>query len=238
VLAVLATACNFNPVIVLKYPPNYYFKGLGITNESDNLSKRLSNASLTGTCYPNALDQLKIVDKYYASKFAKLATMLDGIKNGDGSTMLDSTDAVWFNEYSDGLAANTNNLPIVQAGSCGGAFKTVWAVNVWDGSADLTQGNSEAQCGPGSDGMVNGLTQQTGTDPSIASAPINKYFYNLMNAMGVKGDSQGFPLKGGTAEVSAFGYSDLTTDFCGWLGAVAGARIHDPGEFTALKAAS
>jgi len=27
----------------------------------------------------------------------------------------------------------------------------------------------------------------------------------------------------------------LTTDFCGGLGAVAGATIHNPGEYTALQ---
>ena len=48
------------------------------------------------------------------------------------------------------------------------------------------------------DGMANGLTQETGTDPSVANAPINKYFYNIMNAMGVKADADGFPVKGGT----------------------------------------
>jgi hypothetical protein len=106
------------------------------------------------------------------------------------------------------------------------------------GSPTLSQGNSEVQCGPGGDGMVNGLTQATGTDPSVANAPINKYFYNLMNAMGVKADSSGFPVKGGTVPVTKFGYSDLTTDFAGGLGAVASAGIHNPGEFTALKAGS
>ena len=238
VMAVLATACNFNPVIVLKYPPNYIFRGLGITIESNSLSHRLNNANLSGTCVPSALDELQTIDKYYASKFAKLASMLDGIKNADGSTLLDSTAAVWFNEMSDGLAMNLNNLPIIQAGGCGGYFKTGWTVNVDTtntGSPTLTQGNSEAQCGPGSDGMVNGIDQGTGTDPSVANAPINKYFYNLMNALGVKADADGFPAKGGNAEVSQFGYSDLTTDFNGGLGAVAGAGIHNPGEYTALK---
>ena len=80
--------------------------------------------------------------------------MLDGIKNGDGSTLLDSTAAVWFNEMSDGNAHNLNNLPIIQAGSCGGYFKTGWAINVDTantGAADLTQGNSErsARTAPG-----------------------------------------------------------------------------------------
>lgn len=78
VMAVLATACNFNPVIVLKYPPNYLFTGLGITNESANISTRSNNSNLTGPCVPNALDQLQTIDKYYASKLAKLAGLLDG----------------------------------------------------------------------------------------------------------------------------------------------------------------
>ena len=36
---------------------------------------------MTGTCYPNALTLLQTIDTYYASKFAKLVGMLDGIKN-------------------------------------------------------------------------------------------------------------------------------------------------------------
>ena len=59
-----------------------------------------------------------------------------------------------------------------------------------------------------------------------------------MNAMGVKAEPNGYPMKGGDAEVTRFGYSDLTTDFCGGFGAVAGATIHSPGEFTALKSGS
>jgi len=58
-----------------------------------------------------------------------------------------------------------------------------------------------------------------------------------MNAMGVKGDAtSGFPSKSGTGPVTHFGYSDLTTDFDGGLGAVSGATIHMPGEYMALKA--
>jgi hypothetical protein len=163
--------------------------------------------------------------------------MLDGIQNPDGSTLLDDSAAVWFQELSDGLAHNLNNLPIMQAGSCGGYFKTGWTINVEDGSPNLTPGNSEAQCADGtSDQMFNGVTKETGTPVGVANAPLNKYFYNLMNALGVKGDDNGFPSKAGTGLVTSFGYSDLTTDFCGGLGAVAGAKIHSPGEYTALKA--
>ena len=192
VMAVLAAACNYNRVIFLKYPPNYVYSGIGVNADSDNLSHHLDNAGLTGTCYPDVINLVRKVDTYYATKFAKLVGMLDDIKNGDGSTLLDSSAAVWFQDSSDGCARNLNNLPIVQAGSCAGYFKTGWTINVdpaSPGDPNLTQGNSEIQCGPG-----------------------------------------------GTGEVTRFGYSDLTTDFCGGYGAVAGAMIHDPGEYTALKA--
>jgi hypothetical protein len=86
--------------------------------------------------------------------------------------------------------------------------------------------------------MVNGTTQSTGTDADVANAPINKYFCGLMNAMGVKAGADGFPAKGGAAEVVKFGYSDKTEDFIGGKGAVAGATIHSPGEFTELRANS
>jgi hypothetical protein len=36
--------------------------------------------------------------------------------------------------------------------------------------------------------------------------------------------------------VTHFGYSDKTEDFCGGVGAVEGAGIHDPGAFGELKA--
>ena len=38
--------------------------------------------------------------------------------------LLDNSAAVWFNEMSDGNAHNMNNVPILQAGSAGGYFKT------------------------------------------------------------------------------------------------------------------
>jgi len=236
VMAVLSALCAFNPVIFLKYPPNYTFTGLGITADSDNLAHRLDSAGMTGTCYPDVINLVRKIDTYYATKFAKLVGLLDSIKNPDGSTLLDSSAAVWTMDASDGCAHNLNNLPVLQAGGCGGTFKTGWTINVENGAADLTQGNSELQCGPGGSGVVDGLNKATGTDPSLANAPINKYFYNLMNALGVKGDDTGFPKLGGSGPVTKFGYSDKTTDFCGGFGAVAGAGMHDPGEYTALKA--
>jgi hypothetical protein len=98
-------------------------------------------------------------------------------------------------------------------------------------------GRSLSQCTPGTDMMVDGIGKGTGTDPKYGNAPVNKYFCNIMNAMRLKAGADGFPAPDGPAsEVTHFGYSDLTTDFCGGAGAVTDARIHDPGAFEQLKA--
>ena len=96
-------------------------------------------------------------------------------------------------------------------------------------------GNSEAQCN-GNGTKVDGASQATGTDAKIGNQPINKYFCNLMNAMGVKAGDDGFPKVGGAAEVTHFGMYDTTEDFIG--GGTKPARIANPEGFAALKAGS
>jgi hypothetical protein len=234
-VAALAAVCNANPVIVLKYPGGYVFKGLGITTESHSLSHRLDNAGMQGPCLPNAIADLIKIDQYYASKFAYLLKLLKSMTEGEG-TVLDNSATVWFSEMSDGNAHNLNNAPIIQAGSMGGYFKQGWTINVDDGSASLSQGKSESQCTDGTTNQSTGLTQATGTDATLANAPINKYFCNLLNAMGVKAGADGFPAHGGSAEVVKYGYSDKTENFI--HGGTNPAQIVNPGEFTQLKAGS
>jgi hypothetical protein len=238
-IAALSAACNANPVIFLKFPNNFTYSGLGINADSDNLAHRLNQASMVGPCVANVIDTLRKIDSYYAQKFAKLVGMLDSMSEGDG-TVLDNSIAVWMNECSDGCAHNLNNAPIIQAGSGGGYFKTGKIINL-DAASGATPaqmlGRSLAQCVDGTDMMVDGISQATGTDPKYGNRPVNKYFCNIMNAMGLKADAQGFPAKDGPAsEVTHFGYSDLTEDYCGGVGAVPDAKIHDPGAFDLLKA--
>jgi hypothetical protein len=233
-LAVLAAICNANPVIFLKYPGNYVYRGLEIELESHSASHRLNNANMSGTCVDGALAMLAKIDDFYARKFSHLVAQLNAVNEGDG-TVLDNTAAVWFLEMSDGNAHNLNNLPIVQAGSAGGYFKTGQSINVEDGSDSLSRGNSESQCNGDGD-QVNGVNQSTGTPSSVANAPINKYFVSLMNALGVKAGEDGFAAPGGSAEVTHFGRYDRTEDFIG--GGTNPPNISNPGGFDALKANS
>ncbi len=233
-LAVLAALCDQNRVIFLKYPGNYVFSALGMTLESHSMANRTGNAGLGGKCVPGVNDMILTIDRYYAAKFAHLVGQLDGIDEGAG-TLLDNTAAVWFQEFSDGAAFNLNNMPIIQAGSCGGYFKTGCAVNVDDGSANLSRGNSEAACAIDGETSIEEL-KATGTPLEFGNAPINKYYCNLMNAIGVKAGADGFPVVGGTEEVTHYGMYDDTRDFAS--GGENPPKINDPGEFEELRADS
>jgi len=238
-IAALTAACNANPVILLKFPNNFVYSGLGIMADSHNQSHRLSNANMQGPCVADAVANLKKIDTYYATKFANLVKYLDMIPEGAG-TVLDNSVAFWLNEMSDGNAHNMNNTPLIQAGSGGGYFKTGKIVNLdtmSGGTATNFLGRSLSQCVDGTTTMSDGISQGTGTESKYGNMPINKYLCNVMNAMGMKADAQGFPAKDGPAsEVTHFGYSDKTEDFSGGVGAVKTATIHSPGGYTELKA--
>ncbi len=246
-LALLTAICDANRVIFLKMPPNYVFSflsynGSPFTVESHSLSHRIGSANMGGACINGVMDMLHMIDQWYAQQFANLVGKLDSFKESTG-TVLDNSATVWFQEMSDGDSHNLNNLPILQAGSCGGYFKTGWAIDVENTSgkdtggtpnAALSVGNSDGDC---QNGMTLPNLDNAGTTPStVASQPINKYFCNLMNAVGVKADSTGFPVKGGTSPVTCFGKYDDTTLFKG--GGPSPQTIKDPGEYTILKAGS
>ena len=229
-LAALTATCDANRVIFLKMPAFYRFSFLGLNLDSGSLSHRIGNAGMGGQCIANALDMIHTVDKWYAQQFAHLVGRLDSITEGD-RRLLDNTATIWFNQLSDGNSHNVNNLPILQAGSCGDYFKVGQAVNVEGGRADMTPGNSDKDCVDGQTPFA--LLDSWGTPPDVATQPINKYFCNLMNAIGVKAGADGFPAKGGTEPVTRYGKYDDTTLFST---PTAPAEIKNPGEYTALRA--
>jgi Protein of unknown function (DUF1552) len=238
-IAALTAACNANPVIFLKFPNNFTYSGLQVNADAHNQSHRLTDANMQGPCVKDAVDNLTKIDAYHAQKFANLVKMLDSMTEGSG-TVLDNSIAIWMNEMSDGNAHNLNNSPIIQAGSGGGYFKTGQIINLdADSGATAEQmlGRSLSQCVDGAPQTSNGISQGTGTEAKFGNKPINKYFCNIMTAMGMKADAMGYPAKDGPAsEVLRFGYSDKTEDFAGGKGAVQGATIHNPGGYAELKA--
>ena len=241
-LAVLTSLCDANRVIFMKMPAGRVYSNLqfaasdgtmkSLSMESHSVSHRIGNAGMGGACVADALNMIHAIDKYYATLFAYLVGRLDSFSEGDAK-LLDNTATVWIQEMSDGNSHNVNNMPILQAGSCGGYFKTGQAVNVDitnTGSATLTRGNSDGDCANGSSTNLDGV----GTPSTAANAPINKYFCNLLNAIGAKAGADGHAVAGGTAPVTKFGKYDDTKLFSD--GGTAPATHTNPGEFADLRA--
>jgi hypothetical protein len=241
-LAILSALCDANRVIFMKMPANGNFSSVvqykasdgtmkAIGTDAHAISHRIGNAGMGGQCIPDALAQIQAIDSWYASLFARLVGRLDMFSEGSG-TLLDNTATVWIQEMSDGDSHNLNNLPILQAGNCSGYFKTGWAVNVENANPTMSPGASSTDCANGS---TAANLDSVGTPSGTATMPINKYFCNLLNAIGAQADSTGYAAPGATGgKVSKFGKYDNTTYFSD--GGTRASVIEKPGEYTELLA--
>ena len=70
------------------------------------------------------IDDLIKVDHFHMEQFAYLLEKMDGIKEANGKTLLDNTLFTYGSGLGDGATHQYSALPIVTAGSGGGAFKT------------------------------------------------------------------------------------------------------------------
>jgi hypothetical protein len=70
-----------------------------------------------------ALDQLYLINRFYAEQFAYLLGKLDAVPEGDG-TLLDHCVVVWGNELSEGSNHIPAPPPFVIAGGANGFWKT------------------------------------------------------------------------------------------------------------------
>ena len=76
------------------------------------------------------------INRWYAGKLSELCARLDSIPEPGGS-LLDNTLIVWVNELGRGNSHSRNDLPIVMAGSAGGAFDTGRYLEMDRSHADL-----------------------------------------------------------------------------------------------------
>lgn len=209
-LIALTMLCDANRSIVLQWPGYVTFDWDGISHDYDHqaLSNRNGTAAVGGTCVDGVLGMLAEIDRWYAGRFARLVSLVDGITEGD-RTMLDNAAIAWIPELSDGNAHNNNNLPIVVAGSSGGYLRQGVSVNL-EGET-LGTGDSEKYC-------QNGGQSGLDTGSARGNVPLNKLYVTLLNAIGGKN---------GSAPVTEFGMVDSNE---------LAAGITDPGELAALRA--
>jgi hypothetical protein len=70
------------------------------------------------------IEDLIKVDHFHMEQFAYLLEKMDGIQEANGKTLLDNTLFTYGSGLGDGATHQYSALPIVTAGSGGGAFKT------------------------------------------------------------------------------------------------------------------
>lgn len=78
---------------------------------------------LTHTRGDEAKESLQKIDRFHVEQFAYLVRRLSEITEGDGS-LLDNCLISFGSGMGDGRVHDYNNLPLITAGSAGGAFKT------------------------------------------------------------------------------------------------------------------
>jgi Protein of unknown function (DUF1552) len=81
----------------------------------------LSHDADTDTASQTSLVQ---INTWYAQQFAYLLQGLDAVTESDGTTLLDNCLVVWINELAKGNIHSHQPLPVVIAGSAGGALRT------------------------------------------------------------------------------------------------------------------
>jgi len=69
-------------------------------------------------------DSLMTINLWEIEQLAYLIDKLKTTVDPDGTPLLDNTVVFWSSEISDGNRHNHNDLPVIMAGNCGGAFDT------------------------------------------------------------------------------------------------------------------
>lgn len=115
-IMVLAFQCDMTRVISFMQAnggSNRVFPFLGIPQGHHYLSHHQDQ--------PEFLEKLEIIDTWESEMLAYLLAGLRRVTEPDGSTLLDNTLVFYSSEISDGNAHNHDNMPILLAGSGGGA---------------------------------------------------------------------------------------------------------------------
>lgn len=79
-------------------------------------------------------EELRKIDEFHVRQFAYLVEKMDGIRESDGTSLLDNTVFTYGSGLGNGAAHSYNRLPIIVAGSGGGKLKTGTHLQCKDGT--------------------------------------------------------------------------------------------------------
>jgi hypothetical protein len=94
---------------------NRSFSEIGITEGHHDLSHHQNN--------PERVEKVAQIDRWYAEQFARFLAKMDAVKDVDGKSLLYNSRIVYGSGNADGNRHTHENLPLLLAGSGGGAFR-------------------------------------------------------------------------------------------------------------------
>jgi Protein of unknown function (DUF1552) len=120
-LAVASLKCGLTRIATLQFGYGggkwrFGWQGINMNCHDDVAHLDTSDAGSS----PTNTNRVVLMNQYYASCVARIATALDAVPE-NGGTMLDNTLVVWANEIGRG-DHNLENVPIVLIGKAGGAI--------------------------------------------------------------------------------------------------------------------
>jgi hypothetical protein len=124
----LALACDRNRVATLQWGsgaggPIFKWDGMNHQYNHHKLSHGNTMDDDSGSPVAGYEGMVAAIDKWFAGEFVYLLDKLNAYTEADGKTLLDNSCVLWVNELSDGKGHDFRDLPVIIAGSCGGAFK-------------------------------------------------------------------------------------------------------------------
>jgi hypothetical protein len=93
---------------------NRSFSEIGITEGHHDLSHHQNN--------PERIAKVAQIDRWYAEQFSRFLAKMDGIKDVDGKSLLYNSRIIYGSGNADGNRHTHENLPVLLAGSGGGAI--------------------------------------------------------------------------------------------------------------------
>jgi hypothetical protein len=93
---------------------NRSFSEIGITEGHHDLSHHQGN--------PERIEKVAQIDRWYAEQFSRFLSRMDSIRDVDGHSLLHNSRIVYGSGNADGNRHTHENLPVLLAGSGGGAF--------------------------------------------------------------------------------------------------------------------
>lgn len=103
-------------LLISREGSNRSFADIGIASGHHDLSHHKNT--------PDIVEKVKLIDRWYVSRFAKFLEKMQTTEDIDGKSLLDHSMILYGSGNADGNRHTHEDLPIVLAGGGGGAFKT------------------------------------------------------------------------------------------------------------------